>query len=114
MQGNHCLNCGEILKSSQKYCSQCGQGTNIKRITIFNLAGDFIHSIIKVDKGWLHLIKGLATRPGTVLINYVEGKRKQYINPFGFLALCVAFTLFIGIWIKPYQSLPRADYGEAS
>src|SRR6266498_4514775 len=114
MQSNHCLNCGATLKPFQNYCSNCGQSTSIKRITAFNLTIDFIHSIVKLDRGWLHAIKGLATKPGTVVINYVEGKRKQYVNPFGFLAVCIAFGLFISNWIRPYQSLPRADYGDAS
>jgi hypothetical protein len=114
MQSNHCLNCGEALKPSQKYCSYCGQNTNIKRITLLNLAGDFIHSIVKVDKGWLHLIKGLSTKPGIVVLNYVEGKRKQYINPFGFLALCIAISLSISNSIRPYDSLPKANYGDIS
>lgn len=108
MQRN-CLNCGSALSPSQRYCSDCGQQTGIKRISAITLIHDFFRSLFDIDKGILHLIKGLATAPGTVAINYVEGKRKRYFNPFGFLAICVAFSVIVSNWVAPYESLPKVN-----
>jgi Protein of unknown function (DUF3667) len=104
-----CLNCGAALQSHQKYCPLCGQKANIPRITMRQLLRDFLQTITHADKGLLKLIKGLAINPGKTASEYVEGRRKTYFSPFGFLAVCIAFMLFMNKWIKPYGDLPVAD-----
>jgi hypothetical protein len=47
--------------------------------------------------------------PGKTAGEYVDGKRKKYINPYGFLALCIAFMLFLANWIQPYIDLTAPD-----
>jgi hypothetical protein len=39
----------------------------------------------------------------------VDGKRKSYFNPFGFMAVCIAVVIFMNNIIKPYGSLPEPD-----
>ena len=109
MQQTACLNCGAALTPLQKFCPGCGQKTGISRITASSLLRDFLQTIFHADKGILNLIRGLAVNPGKVITEYVEGKRKSYFNPFTFLALCIAFMLFIDSWIKPYGQLPEPD-----
>jgi hypothetical protein len=109
MQPANCLNCGAALQAHQKYCPECGQKTGIPRITMRQLLRDFLQTITHAEKGLLKLIRGLAINPGRTAVEYVEGKRKTYFNPFGFLALCIAFMLFMNNWIKPYGDLPVAD-----
>src|SRR5688572_12447402 len=105
MRTANCLNCGDSFQPGEKYCSQCGQLTRTDRITNKHLVRDFFSFIIKADRGIIRLLIGLSIYPGKTAAEYIEGKRKKYFNPFGFLALCIAFMLFLSNWINPYIDL---------
>ncbi|GEM_PF-4297466 len=84
MHPTDCLNCGAAWQPGMNYCPQCGQKTDIHRLTFTHILHEFFHAFTHADKGIFHLLKGLATQPGTVAREYVEGKRKKYFNPFTF------------------------------
>jgi len=109
MQRANCLNCGGVLTAEQQFCPACGQKTKTPRITARHLLYDFLQSFVRTEKGLFKLLKGLATNPGKTAAEYVEGKRKKYFNPFTFLALCIAFMVFVNNWLKPYDDLPQPD-----
>src|SRR6185436_4781232 len=109
MQKN-CLNCGAELIPRQNYCLYCGQKADTPRITFSYLAGEFLHAFAHADKGLFNLIKSLAMDPGKVAIDYVEGRRKRYFNPFGFLTICIALSFPIYNLVKPYQDLPQPEF----
>lgn len=103
-----CLNCGSQLTG--KYCPHCGQKADTPRITFHYLVEEFLHAFIHADKGLLTLIKRLAINPGRVATDYVEGRRKSYFNPFGFLTICIAISFPIYNLVKPSQDLPQPDF----
>jgi hypothetical protein len=109
MQQTGCLNCGTALMPNQQFCPNCGQKASIPRITTKSLLRDFFQTIFYAEKGIFSLLKGLATRPGKVVTEYVEGKRKKYFNPFTFLALCVTFMVLMNSWLKPYDAMSLPD-----
>jgi hypothetical protein len=80
-----CLNCGTELMDHQNFCPDCGQKTDTPRISFLYLAKEFWAVFAHADKGLFNLVKRLAVNPGRVAIDYVEGRRKRYFNPFGFL-----------------------------
>ncbi|NOT51101.1 MAG: DUF3667 domain-containing protein [Chitinophagaceae bacterium] len=100
-----CPNCNTIVSPGQKFCPGCGQKNKLPRITVRVLIKDFLQYIFNAEKGILNLLKGLATRPGHVVTEFAEGKRKKYFNPFSFLAICVAFMVLMNSWIKPYAAI---------
>jgi hypothetical protein len=100
MQDPVCKNCGDTLTLSQRFCPHCGQKTGIPRITTGSLVKEFLQSVFHAEKGIINLLKGLAKHPGTVISEYVGGKRKKYFNPFTFFGLCVAFMVLMNSWIK--------------
>jgi len=102
---NACPNCSTVISGRERFCSGCGQKNKLPRITMRSLVIDFLQYIFHTDRGILNLMKGLATRPGDVVTEFVEGKRKKYFNPFSFLALCVAFMVLMNSWIKPYAAV---------
>lgn len=99
-----CPNCGAAISKKEKFCPDCGQKNRLPRITVGVLVKDFLQYIFNADRGILNLMKGLATRPGQVVTEFVEGKRKKYFNPFSFLAICIAFMVLMNSWIKPYRA----------
>jgi hypothetical protein len=104
-----CLNCGSDLLAGQNFCPDCGQKTNTPRITFRYLVNEFLLVFAHTDKGLFNLIKRLAINPGQVAIDYIEGRRKRYFNPFGFLTLCIAFSFPIYLLVKPSQDLPQPE-----
>jgi hypothetical protein len=84
-----CKNCNAEFDSS--FCPQCGQKSNIHRVTVSHVLHELVHSITHADKGFLLLAKGLITRPGIIALEYMNGKRKKYFNPLSFLVIATAF-----------------------
>jgi hypothetical protein len=80
-----CKNCGH--PATGRFCSQCGQKTEIVRFTMGHLIHEFIHGFYHVDHGLLYTAKELALRPGITIRNYLAGKRKPYFNPFTFILI---------------------------
>jgi|SRR5687768_1719186 len=105
-----CLNCGTALIDRQKFCPDCGQKTNTPRISFSYLAKEFLSVFAHADKGLFNLIKRLAVNPGQVAIDYIEGRRKRYFNPFGFLVVCIAVSFPIYNFVKPAQDLPQPEF----
>jgi len=105
-----CLNCGTELTNQQNFCPDCGQKTDTPRISFLYLAKEFLAVFAHADKGLFNLAKRLAINPGQVAIDYVEGRRKRYFNPFGFLVICIALSFPIYNLVKPAQDLPQPEF----
>lgn len=104
-----CLNCGCTLKPGQNYCPFCGQKTTVRRLTLRQLAQDFLVVVINVERGIIRLLKGLTLTPGKVAIEYIGGKRKKYFSPFAFMTICIAATVIINNWVKPWDTEYEPD-----
>lgn len=89
-----CLNCRTGLVHGQKFCPECGQKTDTHRIGFGHFVHDFLHAFTHTDKGILHLLKGLAMRPGIVAREYISGQRKKYFNPFTFFLILAGIYVF--------------------
>ncbi len=104
-----CLNCGGTLLPGQNFCPLCGQKTNVKRLTVYQLTHDFLLVIVNLERGLLRLFKGLTVNPGKVAVEYVAGKRTTYFSPFAFMTICIALTVIINNWVKPWESKIEPD-----
>jgi Protein of unknown function (DUF3667) len=93
MQPTNCLNCGTDLQTGQRFCGQCGQQAAIHRFSVPHFLHEFFHAFTHADKGIFHLLKSLATRPGTTAREYINGRRKAYFSPFTF------FLIIMGIYV---------------
>lgn len=81
----YCLNCGQSFAGN--FCSNCGQKSTIKRITWKEVFHNIPHMLFHLDDGFFYTIKQLAIKPGQTIRDYLEGKRKDYFNPFVMLLL---------------------------
>jgi hypothetical protein len=88
-----CKNCGSPV--AENFCPKCGQKADTHRFTVRHIFHNFFHSFTHVDSGLLYLIKELFIRPGTVIREYIEGRRKKYFNPFQYLVLSIAAMVFV-------------------
>jgi hypothetical protein len=87
-----CKNCSATFEG--KLCPNCSQKAETHRFTLGHFAHEVVHAVTHTDKGIFLLIKGMMVRPGVVVREFVEGKRKKYFNPFTFLLIMMAVQVF--------------------
>lgn len=90
---DECLNCGSTRTGP--YCSRCGQKFVEEGLTARRLLRDVAERVFDLDQGLLYTIRSLTTDPGLVSRNYVEGLRRPYVNPLGYLILTVALSIVV-------------------
>ena len=88
-----CLNCGTEFHG--KYCPECGQRADTERFTIKWIFQNLIMSFLSIDGGVWITIKSLFTRPGQMMVDILNGKRKKYFSPFPMLFLVLSFYVLI-------------------
>lgn len=109
-----CKNCENILRPEDKYCAQCGQSANVKRLQIKHIRKDVLKDLYKkflhADSGALHLTQELAMRPGKAIGEYLAGKRKEYYEPLKYLT----FTIGISVLLTGYFDLMSTEGGHTN
>jgi len=68
---------------------------------MFHFFHECFHAVTHADKGIFHLLKSLATKPGTTAREYLRGRRKTYFNPFTFFLLVMGMFVFLNMYFKP-------------
>ncbi len=101
---SNCLNCNAPLSATQKFCSECGQKTALKRVNLHDVLHDAIHYFTHADKGIFTLLKSLVVQPGLVAKEYIEGKRKKHFPPLNFFLIVAAVYIVIGGVTSKYSS----------
>ncbi|MCL4857243.1 MAG: DUF3667 domain-containing protein, partial [Flavobacteriales bacterium] len=108
MENNQCRNCGEI--TIKEYCSNCGE-KKYKRINMKDVVGDFLSNLIAIENPILRTIIDLSLRPGIMIDNYLNGKRKIYYKPFQYYLLATTiYFLFFYLWGNELMSI-FSDFG---
>ena len=90
----HCLNCGTEFHG--KFCPECGQDAKTSRFTLKFILGNLLIAVLGRDGGIGYTIKNLFSRPGKMIVEILEGKRRNYLSPFPTLFL--ALTLYVLIF----------------
>ena len=81
-----CKNCGAPVDGN--YCSNCGQKTSLKPITLSSLMKDLSENVLQLEYGLFFTILELTKTPAETIKNYLDCKRKHYFQPVAY-----AFTL---------------------
>lgn len=80
-----CLNCEN--KVDGKFCSHCGQQSNVGRLTVASFIHEVSESVLQANKGFFYTVKELSTRPGRSLNAYLKGSRKNHFKPIAYLLI---------------------------
>ncbi|MCH8535496.1 MAG: DUF3667 domain-containing protein [Flavobacteriaceae bacterium] len=120
-RGKICLNCTTDLKTSHRFCPNCGQKNSIKKISFWDLIQEIFSSVLSYDSKLWHSILQLIKNPGKLSDNYVAGKRARYVNPFRFfLSIAILFFLIASLSINRDEytdlvdSLNQIDFYEVN
>jgi hypothetical protein len=93
-RGTRCLNCETALDISEKYCHQCGQLNSTKKLAVKDFFEEFLSNFYAYDSRLRNSIVSIFTKPGILALEYNQGKRHKYANPFRFF-LSISIVLFI-------------------
>ena len=106
-----CLNCGTEI--TDKYCPHCGQKKDVEKLTWHSLLHEIFHFFSHIERGFLNTSYQLLIRPGRVIREYLEGKRKKYHKPIGFYLIWVAIFILtrelILHWMN-YAGSPQGNF----
>lgn len=88
----NCKNCKTPLESSFKFCHECGAKIIHNRLTlksvIHNIGEQFFNYDNKIFKTFAHLF----TKPEVVIVGYINGVRKKYLNVIQYFAIALTIT----------------------
>ena len=87
----HCLNCGTEFEGN--FCPECGQNAETGRFTMRFIFENLIAAFTSKDGGVWFTIKNLFIRPGLMIVEILNGKRRKYFSPFPMLFF--ALTVYI-------------------
>ena len=90
-----CKNCGNSIKEDDKYCSSCGQ-KNLESMTVKAMLGELANAFLSWDSKLFKTLVPLIIKPGKVSLEYISGKRKQFVAPlrlYLFFSVVFFFTL---------------------
>ena len=84
-----CKNCENTLRTDYSFCPDCGAKVIRNRITIKNLWYDAIERFFNIDNTFLITFKNLFINPDQVILGYINGVRKKYLNPISYFTIAV-------------------------
>ncbi len=87
-----CANCNQGYYGN--FCNNCGQ-KDAHRYTLTHILHEMVHLFTHADKGIFSFAANIITKPGTIALDLVEGKRKKYFNLFQYLLIIVGITTFL-------------------
>lgn len=93
-RGTACLNCGQPLDITDKYCPNCSQLNSTKKVVLKDFINEFLSGLINYDSKLIRTLYTMILKPGTITKDYINGKRVRYTNPFRFL-FSLAFLYFL-------------------
>ena len=88
-----CLNCGTEFEG--KFCPECGQSAETGRFTMRFIVENLIAAFTNRDGGLWFTLKNLFTRPGAMIVEILNGKRRKYFSPFPMLLFVLTIYLLI-------------------
>ena len=106
-----CLNCDTEFEG--KFCPECGQRADTGRFTVRFIFENLLKAILSNDGGVWITLKSLFTKPGQMMVDIINGKRKSYFSPFPMLfltlSLYVVIFTFTGSKKNKYDELYSGD-----
>src|ERR1700739_2754377 len=90
-----CLNCGTILKGH--FCHNCGQENLELKENFVAMMEHAVSDYFHFDHLFFHTLKPLLFKPGYLTVEYMAGRRAQYLHPvkmYIFISIVYFLLLF--------------------
>ena len=107
-----CLNCGTEFE--RNFCPECGQSADTGHFTMRFIFENLVAAFTSKDGGLWFTLKSLFTRPGTMIVDNLNGTRRRYFSPFPllFFALTVYILLYSVTGSRSYMKQLEKEYLE--
>jgi len=93
-----CKSCG--LQGTGKYCTNCSQVLNVRRISFKSLMHEVAHFFTHMDKGIRYTLKELIIHPGGMQLKYIQGDRINHQKPFSMYFVSATALGLVLYWIN--------------
>ena len=105
VQNRHtCLNCG--MEYEGNYCSRCGQSHTVGRLSLRRVATELLPDIYNLDNKFMRTCVDLFRRPGTMIMDFVDGKRVRYYKPLPLLFVMASVFIIVSQLCNTYTAHP--------
>jgi hypothetical protein len=93
----NCLNCGTTVVG--RFCHVCGQENIVTKQGFWQVVSHFLYDLFHFDSNFFSTLKHLLFRPGFIPREYVEGRRKSYLDPIKmyFFTSALFFLIFFSV-----------------
>lgn len=91
--GSQCRNCGRELPD-MRYCPDCGQLNDTRRLTFRELLGDALANLFAMDSKFAATFWPLMGKPGRVPERFLGGHKVRFVPPIRFYLLSTFLLLF--------------------
>jgi hypothetical protein len=88
----NCKNCNTELKEQYDYCTRCGGKVIRNRLTLKNLFTHLSETFFNYDNKLLQTFIQLFKKPEDVIVGYINGTRKKYVNVISYFALAITLS----------------------
>jgi hypothetical protein len=79
-------------------CARCGEPAHpSQRLELPWLVRDAVKQVSDLDRGFLHTLIALSTRPGAMVRGYIGQERRRFTNPAKYLLVMVALVTMVRI-----------------
>ena len=104
----NCKNCQDPLEENALFCDNCGAKVIKNRITFKFLIVE-LFAVMGLESLYFKTLKKMLIAPQEVLNEYLNGVRKKYVNPFGYLAVGAALSLItFNFFSKEFKDIQTA------
>ena len=87
-----CKNCQTELLENDDFCRKCGGKIIRNRLSFKNLFEHLSETFFNYDNKLLRTFVQLFKKPEDVIVGYIDGVRKKYINPISFFGLALTLS----------------------
>lgn len=88
----NCKNCHTELQEQDDYCRNCGGKVIRNRLTLRNLFEHLSETFFNYDNKLLRTFTQLFKKPEDVIVGYINGTRKKYVNVISYFALAITLS----------------------
>jgi hypothetical protein len=96
-----CLNCGADVQ--KRFCPECGQ-ENVEQVsTVTGLITGLISKFTHLDGKFISTIKELILRPGFIAYEYINFRRRKFLDPLTMFFSVSALILLLAVYVERIQ-----------
>lgn len=91
---SHCPNCGNEITEKASYCYNCGQQQDKDVLSFKGFLSHALDALVHYDSSLWRTLKYIFV-PGKITRDFLNGKRKSYLNPVRFFIILAIVFFFI-------------------